>query len=334
MERIVVAEDDHVVRSLLTHVLQAGGYDVDSAKDGAEALESIRRQPPALVITDLDMPGLDGYGLIRAVRRHDAATKEIPILVLSCHASRGEVVKAIKMGASDFITKVDMEIPTLLQKVARLLGNEAPASPGAAPANGASGSATPPADPSNAGPEPAEASPAGTEAESAGQPESKGPSQTLPDAQAVGEFLSGMLGLSIDIEEGKPLDLGAKSPAIVAVYASDEGTLATLCVCDIALAGFVGAALSLIPAQVAKESIKARKLSEDLMENVQEVLNVGSSLFNTDDAPHVKMKTIHHPPGEPLPEDVAASISNPSRRLDLDITVPDYGPGKMALILA
>ena len=124
MSRIVIAEDDPLIGRLVAYILAAAGYDPVNVGDGTVALQAVRQAPTALVITDLEMPGIDGYALIQALRRHGSPTESVPILVLSAHAGRNHVVGAIKAGANAFVSKHDLDVDSLLGKVNDLIPPE------------------------------------------------------------------------------------------------------------------------------------------------------------------------------------------------------------------
>jgi chemosensory pili system protein ChpA (sensor histidine kinase/response regulator) len=79
---VMVVDDDGAIRSLLTLVLESHGYEVAAASDGQEALDLIREALPDVVLTDLDMPRLDGWQLISNLRL-DPLVSEIPVIVVS-----------------------------------------------------------------------------------------------------------------------------------------------------------------------------------------------------------------------------------------------------------
>jgi CheY-like chemotaxis protein len=82
MTTILIAEDTDDVRMVLQRVFHRAGYTVRTAADGDEALETARRHPPDVVLTDFDMPRLDGLQLCRAIR-DDPALSDIPVAILS-----------------------------------------------------------------------------------------------------------------------------------------------------------------------------------------------------------------------------------------------------------
>lgn len=99
--RILVVDDEPaIVRALRTN-LEGHGFRVDAAEDGREALESFERWRPDLVLLDLNLPGLDGHGVISAIRARGAT----PIIVLSVRGSERDKVTALDLGADDFLTK-------------------------------------------------------------------------------------------------------------------------------------------------------------------------------------------------------------------------------------
>ena len=100
-KRILVVDDEPAIRDSLCEELRAAGYDAVSASDGREALESFRDDEPDLVLTDLAMPGSDGFALIRAIR----ASRATPIIVISVRGGESDKIRALDLGADDYVTK-------------------------------------------------------------------------------------------------------------------------------------------------------------------------------------------------------------------------------------
>ena len=100
---VLVAEDDADLRAYLTRVLRRR-YRVVATRDGAEALEAARREPPALVLTDLMMPVLSGTELLRALRA-DPVLQRVPVVVLTALTGRGIRVQSLHEGANDYVPK-------------------------------------------------------------------------------------------------------------------------------------------------------------------------------------------------------------------------------------
>lgn len=103
-KRIMTVDDSATIRQMVGFTLRDAGYEVIEAVDGVDALERLSQQSVHMLITDLNMPNLDGVGLIREVRR-DQQNRFIPIIMLTTesHDSKKQAGKAA--GASGWITK-------------------------------------------------------------------------------------------------------------------------------------------------------------------------------------------------------------------------------------
>jgi type IV pilus assembly protein PilB len=102
--RILVVEDDPTLREILREMLATERYEVSVAADGNQALGMLYRERPDLVITDLNMPGLDGLGLLRRLRR-DLATCQIPVIFLTVVDDLDAEARALDLGADDYLNK-------------------------------------------------------------------------------------------------------------------------------------------------------------------------------------------------------------------------------------
>ncbi|MGC4879922.1 ATP-binding protein [Micromonospora sp. DT43] len=102
--RILVADDNSDMRAYLSRLLAAEGWRVRSVTDGRQALDAIHREPPDLVLTDVMMPVLDGFDLVRRLRA-DPATRALPVLVLSARAGEEASVVGLSLGADDYLVK-------------------------------------------------------------------------------------------------------------------------------------------------------------------------------------------------------------------------------------
>jgi signal transduction histidine kinase/DNA-binding response OmpR family regulator len=101
--RILVVDDNLDMREYITSLL-SDHYAVETARDGAVALEMVRASPPDLVLTDVMLSGLDGFGLLAAMRS-DAATMHVPVVMLSARAGDEAAVEGLEAGADDYLTK-------------------------------------------------------------------------------------------------------------------------------------------------------------------------------------------------------------------------------------
>jgi two-component system nitrogen regulation response regulator GlnG len=108
LTKILVVDDEEEIRALLVEVLQGRGFEVVTAEDGAAALEQVPRQQPAVILLDLTMPRLNGLEALPEIKRLDP---EVPVIICTAHADLPTAVRAMKLGAYDYITKpFDMEL--------------------------------------------------------------------------------------------------------------------------------------------------------------------------------------------------------------------------------
>ncbi|MFC1658907.1 sigma-54-dependent transcriptional regulator [Candidatus Omnitrophota bacterium] len=113
---ILIVDDEPLTRKSLFEILKYEGYHVDTAEDGSKALDIIGRQAPAIVITDLKMPGMDGLSLLKAIRGRN---KEIAVVLVTGYGTIDNAVEAMREGAFDYITKpiLDSEIKLVIQRI-------------------------------------------------------------------------------------------------------------------------------------------------------------------------------------------------------------------------
>jgi two-component system cell cycle response regulator DivK len=118
--KVLLVEDNEMNRDMLSRRLSKRGYDVVTAADGAEGVESAKSEHPNLILMDMSLPVMHGWDATRALKA-DAATSSIPIIALTAHAMSGDREKALEAGCDEFDTK-PVELPRLLEKMKRLLG--------------------------------------------------------------------------------------------------------------------------------------------------------------------------------------------------------------------
>ncbi|MBN9488607.1 MAG: response regulator [Alphaproteobacteria bacterium] len=102
--RVVVADDNADMRDYLSRLLTAAGHDVETDVDGQQALERIRFRKPDLVITDVMMPRLDGFGLVKSLRAEET-TRDLPVIILSARAGEEARIEGLASGADDYVVK-------------------------------------------------------------------------------------------------------------------------------------------------------------------------------------------------------------------------------------
>ena len=118
--RILVADDDEVLRRLVTHVLTREGYQVVAAGNGEEVLQHVMARRPDAIILDAMMPGIDGLEVLHALRQGET-TKDIPVIMLSARSQERDVVRGFDFGANDYLGK-PFKPGELLVRLKRLIG--------------------------------------------------------------------------------------------------------------------------------------------------------------------------------------------------------------------
>jgi CheY-like chemotaxis protein len=123
MPKLLLVEDNEMNRDMLSRRLQRRGYDVVVAVDGEQGVALARREAPALILMDMSLPALDGWGATRQIKA-DPATRAIPVIALTAHAMAGDREKALEAGCDDFDTK-PIDFARLLAKIDALLARDA-----------------------------------------------------------------------------------------------------------------------------------------------------------------------------------------------------------------
>lgn len=125
--KVLIVEDDKFLQKILVLKFSSDGFDVRAASDGEEAVALIRAERPDLVILDLIMPKLNGFEVLTNIRT-DAATRKLPVIVLSNLGQDEDKKRAAEMGVADFLVKSDISIQEVVQKAkeayARTLNKE------------------------------------------------------------------------------------------------------------------------------------------------------------------------------------------------------------------
>lgn len=123
MPRILLVEDNEMNRDMLSRRLLRRGYEVEMAVDGRQGVDLARASNPDLILMDMSLPVLDGWGATRELKA-DPATHGIPVIALTAHAMSGDREKALEAGCDDYDTK-PIELPRLLEKIETLLNRGA-----------------------------------------------------------------------------------------------------------------------------------------------------------------------------------------------------------------
>lgn len=121
MKRILIVEDEKILRDLLQKKLLKEGYEVLAACDGQEGIEMIRQEKPDLILLDILMPRKDGFGVMEDMQK-DPEIKNIPIIIVSNSGQQVELSRAIKLGAKDWLIKTEFDPQEVIDKVIKQIG--------------------------------------------------------------------------------------------------------------------------------------------------------------------------------------------------------------------
>jgi DNA-binding response OmpR family regulator len=102
--KVLLVDDEDSLRRVMKDLLEREGYHVAEARDGVQALDQVDRVAPDIIVLDLNLPGLDGYGVLSHLRSRPV-TAAIPVIVLTAKGDEDNEVRVFELGADDFLTK-------------------------------------------------------------------------------------------------------------------------------------------------------------------------------------------------------------------------------------
>lgn len=105
MSKVLIVEDEKILRDTLSDILEISGYSVVQAKDGEEGVEFFAKTDPDLIICDIHMPKMDGFAVLKMLRALTPASKLPPFFFISAKAEPENIRKGMNLGATDFVTK-------------------------------------------------------------------------------------------------------------------------------------------------------------------------------------------------------------------------------------
>lgn len=123
MANVLVVDDEPNIVLSLEFLMEQAGFQVTTAEDGEQALESVKNAQPDLILLDISLPGISGFDVLEQLRGQPD-TASLPIIMLTAHGREVEREKGMALGADDYITK-PFSTQTLVEKVKALL-NGAP----------------------------------------------------------------------------------------------------------------------------------------------------------------------------------------------------------------
>ncbi|MFN3817064.1 response regulator transcription factor [Brevundimonas sp.] len=120
MARILIADDDPLLRALLQHKLGAVDHQVLSAEHGGEVMAMVRDHGPDLIVLDAMMPVMDGFEVLRRLKT-EGDLRDIPVIMLTALKRQEDVVGALQLGAADYLAKPFIP-DELVERIRRILG--------------------------------------------------------------------------------------------------------------------------------------------------------------------------------------------------------------------
>jgi two-component system phosphate regulon response regulator PhoB len=103
-EKILVIEDEHDIRELISYNLENAGYEVLKSSAGNPGIETAKKEIPDLILLDIMLPDIDGLDVCRRLKRDDK-TRDIPVIMLTAKSEDSDVISGLEIGAEDYITK-------------------------------------------------------------------------------------------------------------------------------------------------------------------------------------------------------------------------------------
>lgn len=116
MQNILIVEDDMDIQELLREFLKEAGYEVASASDGIEAMELFAKNKYDLILLDIMLPKIDGFGVCELIRKQS----QVPIIMLTALGGEEEQIRGLDLQVDDYITK-PFSVPILIRKIAAVL---------------------------------------------------------------------------------------------------------------------------------------------------------------------------------------------------------------------
>ncbi|HDJ30378.1 response regulator [bacterium] len=122
MKKILFIEDESVLQKTFEKALRAEGYDIISALDGETGLKLAQTQKPDLILLDLILPRLNGFEVLKKLKE-DPQTKEIPVIILTNLERMSDIDKALELGATTYLVKVNYSLEEVIKKIKKTLGD-------------------------------------------------------------------------------------------------------------------------------------------------------------------------------------------------------------------
>ena len=157
-------------------------------------------------------------------------------------------------------------------------------------------------------------------------------SRVLPSVTDLTSLLSSLTGRAVHLKATPPYVFANDKAALVAAYTTDDGVLGATLVSDLTFAASAGAALTMISAEVVMECAADGEMTERILENAHEVLNVAATLFNQPGSSHLVLGQVAGA-GSELPAPLAQLLAKPGHRMDLEGMIEGYPKGRLSILL-
>lgn len=154
----------------------------------------------------------------------------------------------------------------------------------------------------------------------------------VPSAFDIRELFEGLLGREIEWK-AVSAHVDPLEGAVVGAYVDDFDNVMAVVLCDVALAAYAGSAIALMPAAGAEASIEENLVTAAQFDNIAEILNVASSMFNKPGTQHLRLHSTYAP-RETLPAEVSKWALMPASRIDGRLNIEGYGSGHISVVVA
>jgi DNA-binding response OmpR family regulator len=118
--KVLVVEDDTFLAGMYLTKLSLEGFEVELASDGREGLKKAKEWLPDVILLDIVLPVMDGFGVLENVKK-DSSTRDIPVMLLTNLGQRNDVERGLSLGAADYLIKAHFMPSEVIEKIKRLL---------------------------------------------------------------------------------------------------------------------------------------------------------------------------------------------------------------------
>ena len=153
----------------------------------------------------------------------------------------------------------------------------------------------------------------------------------LPVPYEVRVLLEDLFVRPVEVRPGPPWAPLNGEPGTLAIYVDDRYAIRALGLGDLRFSAYAGAAIGLVPRAVAQMAVRDRRLDMDTQENLDEVLEIATGLYNVDGAAHMRLHHVCHIGTEVAPQ-IRAMSAAVGRRLDLTVDIGGYGTGRLSFV--